>query len=115
MLFQEMGEILILLFLQVHISRNGVWCNLKLGQGPSMRLVPFCRAVFFLQYQLNFYFSASFPKFKIRLMNYDLTLQYKKEVDLMLEMARASAKSHMSSGETTDKSASSPIITQDSS
>lgn len=41
--------------------------------------------------------------------------EYKKEVDLMLEMARASAKSHMSSGETTDKSSSSPIITQDNS
>ncbi|KAB5530046.1 hypothetical protein DKX38_020127 [Salix brachista] len=43
--------------------------------------------------------------------------EYKKEVELMTEMARTCTKSkpHTSSGETTDESASSPIITQDNS
>ncbi|KAG5233340.1 C2 domain-containing family protein [Salix suchowensis] len=43
--------------------------------------------------------------------------EYKKEVEMMTEMARTCTKSkpHPSSGETTDESASSPIITQDNS
>lgn len=43
--------------------------------------------------------------------------EYKKEVEMMTEMARTCTKSkpHTSSGETTDESASSPIITQDNS
>ncbi|KAJ6758034.1 BAG-ASSOCIATED GRAM PROTEIN 1 [Salix koriyanagi] len=43
--------------------------------------------------------------------------EYKKEVEMMTEMARTCTKSkpHPSSGETMDESASSPIITQDNS
>ncbi|KAJ6693503.1 hypothetical protein OIU85_004288 [Salix viminalis] len=43
--------------------------------------------------------------------------EYKKEVEMMTEMARTCTKSkpHTSNGETTDESASSPIITQDNS
>lgn len=45
---------------------------------------------------------------------FDHVLQYKKEVEMMLEMAQSCIRSHFSSSET-DKASSSPIVTPDSS